>query len=74
MPTDAPVTCCPECARLREAYLQAVRNVGQLAELLDSTKADDPHSGDIRQELQKADDLRVASREAKVNHPATHEG
>jgi hypothetical protein len=62
---------CAECLRLWKAYVLAILKVGQLEELLHSA-AEHPDMEHIRQELQKAEEIRVAAREAKLSHQATH--
>jgi hypothetical protein len=64
-------TRCAECVRLREAYLQALRKVGQWGELLYSGAEHNPDLENIRQELQRAEDIRIAAREAWLNHQTT---
>lgn len=62
---------CAECVRLWKAYVQAILKVGQLEELLHSA-AEHPEMKNLRQELEKAEEIRIAAREAKLSHQATH--
>ena len=66
---------CAECARLRKAYLQAVREAGHWEALLHPEADVDPENQEnIREELQRAEDIRIAAREAWLNHQTTAHG
>jgi len=67
-------TRCAECARLREAYLQALLKVGRWGDLLYSLAEHNPALENIRQELQRAEEGRVDAREDWLNHQATQHG
>ena len=62
-------TRCAECVRgFREAYLQALIKVGQWGGLLYSGAEHSPDLENIRQELQRAEDIRIAARCDWLNH------
>ena len=58
---------CPECTRLREAYLRAIDECACLQKLLNSTSGGED-SDQARTALEAADQTRINARDAWMKH------